>query len=141
MASTKFESDIKEIPFNEDQVYGNLSDLNNLERVKDRIPSQVSNFAYDRDSVSVNVAPFGDIKVRIVNRQDDPKCIKFEAEKSPVPFNMWIQLLPTSQEACKMRLTMKAELNPILKGMLAGPMKQGLDKIAEALTKINYGSN
>ena len=33
---TEFVSEIKTIPYNEDRVYAMLSDLSNLERVKDR---------------------------------------------------------------------------------------------------------
>jgi len=136
MASTKFVSSIKDIPYNQDDVYGNLSDLKNLDKVRDRVPSQVRDFTYDQDSVSVNVMPFGEIKLRIVER--DPKCIKFETEKSPVPFNAWVQLLPVTDESCKMRLTLKAELNPFIKGMVSKPMQEGLEKIATALAQVHY---
>ena len=34
----KFVSEIKQIPHNAERIYGMLSDLSNLERVKDRIP-------------------------------------------------------------------------------------------------------
>ena len=35
---TKFESSVKQIPYPVEDVYRNISDLNNLERVRDRIP-------------------------------------------------------------------------------------------------------
>ena len=33
---TKFESPVKVIPFSQERVYGKLSDLSNLEAIKDR---------------------------------------------------------------------------------------------------------
>ena len=62
---SKYESGVKQIPHPQTAVYNTLSDLNNIERIKDRIPAdQVKDLAFDRDSVSVNVAPVGSIKRR-----------------------------------------------------------------------------
>ena len=133
-----FESSIKEIPYSQQKVYNSLSDLNNLEKVKDRIPQdKVKNLIFDQDSVSISVSPVGDIKIHIIEREE-PKCIKFETEKSPVPFFLWIQILPVSEDSCKIKLTLKAELNPFIKGMVSGPLKDGLEKVAEALALVHY---
>ncbi len=138
MSSTKFESSIKVIPYSQQQVYINISDLNNLEKVKDRVPEdKVKDFKFDKDSVCINVSPVGDIKLHVIEREE-PKCIKFETEKSPVPFDLWIQLLPVSETSCKMKLTLKAELNPFIKGMVSGPLQEGLEKIADALALVKY---
>lgn len=136
--SSKFESSIKTIPYTQQQVFNNISDLNNLDKVKDRIPEdKVKDFTFDSDSVSINVSPVGDIKLRIIER-DSPKCVKFETEKSPVPFNLWIQLLPVSETSCKMKLTIKADINPFIKGMVSKPLQEGLEKIADALALVHY---
>ncbi len=133
-----FESSVKEIPYSQQKVYNSLSDLNNLDKVKDRIPQdKVKNFMFDQDSVSISVSPVGDIKIHVIEREE-PKCIKFETEKSPVPFFLWIQIIPASEDSCKMKLTLKAELNPFIKGMVSGPLKDGLEKVAEALALVHY---
>ena len=135
---SKYESGVKQIPHPQTAVYNTLSDLNNIERIKDRIPAdQVKDLAFDRDSVSVNVAPVGSIKLRIVDR-DEPKCIKFETENSPVPFNLWVQLLPVTDATCKMRVTVKADIPVFLKPMIGSKLQDGVDKIAEALAMLPY---
>lgn len=135
---SKYESGVKQIPHPQTAVYNTLSDLNNIERIKDRIPAdQVKDLAFDRDSVSVNVAPVGSIKLRIVDR-DEPKCIKFETENSPVPFNLWVQLLPVTDTTCKMRVTVKADIPLFLKPMLGNKLQDGVDKIADALAMLPY---
>lgn len=126
------------IPYSQEQVYGKLSDLNNLEAVKDRIPTdKVQDLQFDADTVSFSVSPVGRLSLRIVNREA-PKCIKFEAVNSPLPFNLWIQLLPVTENECKMRLTIKAEINMFLKGMVSKPMQDGLEKLADMLAIIPY---
>ena len=135
---TKFESSIKQIPYSVEDVYRNISDLSNLERVRDRIPEdKLNSFSFDQDSVSVNVAPVGDLKLRIIEREEN-KCVKFEGVETPLPFNLWIQVLPVSETESKMKVTVQADIPFMLKGMVAGPLQDGIDKIADALSKIPY---
>lgn len=135
---SKFESSIKQIPYSQESVYRSLSDLSNLEKVRDRVPQdKVKDFSFDQDTVNMSVSPVGDISMRIVEREE-PKCIKFETTKSPLPFNFWIQLLPVTATICKMRLTIKADINPFIKGMVSKPLQEGLEKIADALAMIRY---
>ena len=136
--ATKFESSIKQIPYPQEAVYRNLSDLRNLEKVRDRVPEdKVKDFTFDEDTVSLNVAPVGELKLRICEREE-PKCVKFETVQSPVPFHVWIQVLPVTDGTSKMKVTVKAELNPFIKGMVSGPLQDGVEKIADALSQIQY---
>ena len=135
---TKFESSIKHIPYPVEDVYRNISDLSNLERVRDRIPQdKLESFSFDSDSVEVSVPPVGTIKLRIIEREE-PKCVKFETEQSPMPFNLWIQVLPVDAENSKMKVTVKADIPFMLKGMVAGPLQDGIEKIADALSQIPF---
>ncbi len=134
----KFESSIKQIPYPVENVYKSISDLSNLERVRDRIPQdKLENFEFDSDSVQVSVDPVGTIKLRIIERQE-PKCVKFETEQSPLPFHLWIQVLPVSETTSKMKVTVEADIPFMLKGMVSGPLQDGVEKIAEALAQVPY---
>lgn len=135
---SKFESSIKQIPYAVEDVYRNISDLSNLERVRDRVPQdKLQDFEFDSDSVQVSVAPVGTIKLRIIEREEN-KCVKFETEQSPIPFNLWIQVLPVTESTSKMKVTVKADIPFMLKGMVAGPLEDGVEKIADALSQIPY---
>lgn len=132
-----FESSVRQIPHSQQAVYNMLSDLSNIDRVKDRIPAdKLNDLTFDADSMSIST-PMGSVKLKIVDREE-PKCIKFETEQSPLPFNFWIQILPVTDTTCKMKLTIKAELNPFIKGMVSKPLQEGIEKIADALQMINY---
>ncbi|MBL2573743.1 SRPBCC family protein, partial [Klebsiella pneumoniae] len=75
---TKFESSVKQIAYPVEDVYRNISDLSNLERVRDRVPAdKLDSFKFDSDSVEVSVPPVGTIKLRIIEREEN-KCVKFE---------------------------------------------------------------
>jgi hypothetical protein len=135
---TKFESSVKQIPYPVEDVYRNISDLSNLERVRDRVPQdKLQDFQFDSDSVQVSVSPVGTIKLRICEREEN-KCVKFETEQSPMPFNLWIQMLPVSATESKMKVTVKADIPFMLKGMVSGPLQDGVEKIADALSQIPF---
>jgi carbon monoxide dehydrogenase subunit G len=135
---SKYESSIQQIPYSQEAVYRNISDLNNLEKVRDRIPAdKVNDFKFDSDSISINVSPVGDVKLNIVEREE-PKCVKFEAAKSPVPLKVWIQVLPVTETSSKMKVTIDADIPFMLKGMVSGPLQDALEKVADALAMIRY---
>ena len=134
----KFESSIKQVPYAQEAVYRNLSDLSNLEKVRDRVPEdKVQDFTFDKDTVSVSVPPVGKISIRICDREE-PKCVKFESVDSPMPFHLWIQVLPVTETTSKMKVTVDADIPFMLKGMVAGPLQDGVEKISDALAMIDY---
>ena len=137
-SESKFESSVKQIPYPQQAVYNNISDLRNLEKVKDRIPEdKVNDFTFDEDTVGLNVQPVGELKLRICEREE-PKCVKFETVQSPVPFNVWIQVLPVDEQNSKMKVTVKAELHPFIKSMIEKPLQEAVEKIADALALVKY---
>ena len=160
---SKYESNVKHIPASVEQVYAKLSNLENLrplidnaqdnETLKQKLqeagqdPSQLDqlkNVELSSDRIAVPAGMIGTLALRIIEREEN-KTIKFETEQSPVQANMWIQVLPTSelttvdgQQGTKMRLTLKADLNPMLKMMLGKKLEQGIEKFADMLAMLPY---
>lgn len=135
---SKFESSIRQIDYPQQIVFQGLSNFDNLSKVQDRIPEdKAKDLTFDNDSVSINVPPVGKVTLRIVEREE-PKTIKFETVESPLPFNFWIQLLPVTETSCKMKLTIKADLNPFIKAMVSSHLQDGIEKIADVLQMIKY---
>jgi hypothetical protein len=135
---TEFTSEIKTIPHNQQTVYEVLSDMENLEKIKDQIPAdKIQDFTFDKDSCSFSVSPIGKLKISIIDREP-LKTIKFAADHAPIDVNMWIQLVPGTENETKMKLTVKADLNLFLKPVLSKPLQEGIDKVAAILTAIPY---
>ena len=134
---TKIESTIREIAYSQQAVYNMLSDLSNIQKVQDKIPQEhVKDLTFTSDSIFIST-PMGAVKMVIVNREES-KEIKFETQESPLPFNFWIQILPVDETSSKMKLTIKADLNPFIAGMVKKPLQEGIEKIADALQLIHY---
>lgn len=155
----KYESGIKQVPYSQEIVYAKLSDLTNLAALKDKMNNpdaaamagqQVSEEQMSQaremlekmeattDTLSVQLPMVGNLVIRIIEREE-PKLVKFASEKSPIPITLWIQLLPTSADSCKMRVTLETELNFMFKAMIGGKLKDGVDKFADMLASIPYG--
>lgn len=155
MSLSKFESEIKIIPQTQNVVYDRFSDLNNLATLKERLNDPMvqerlaqqvpadkmdelrkyaEGMTFDQDSLQI-ASPLGNVTLRILER-DEPKCIKFASEGAPVQLYVWIQLLPHSVYECKMRVTVGAEVNFFMKGMVAKPLQQAADGLAQMLSAI-----
>lgn len=154
----KYESGTKHIPYSQHAVYEKISDLTNLEALKqkasdvevpDSLHEQASdeqinkamevlqNMEFTTDTMSIDVPPVGKLVVEIIEREPE-KLVKMTSCQSPIPLTMWIQLVPTSDEACAMRVVLDAELNMFLKMALGNKLSDGVDRFAEMLAKIPY---
>ncbi|MCI7274228.1 hypothetical protein MR642_07975 [bacterium] len=155
MSVSKFESEVKIIPQVQQAVYDRFADLNNLASLKERLNdpevqaklaeevpadklsdlrSYTEGMTFDTDSLTI-ASPLGQITLRIVER-DQPKCIKFASEGAPVQLYVWVQLLPHGEMESKMRVTVGAEVNFFMKGMVAKPLQQAADGLANILSAI-----
>ena len=157
----KYESKKKAIPYAQSVVYAKLSDLRNLEVLKTRLNSDqpdipdemkaqvneeqfskakelIQNMEFTADTMSIDILPMGKLVVEIIEREPE-KLVKLTSTQSPIPLTVWIQLVPTSETSCAMRLTLEAELNMFLKMAIGGKLKEGVDKFADMLAKIPYG--
>ena len=155
MSVSKFESEVKIIPQVQQVVYDRFADLNNLASLKERLNdpevqaklaeevpadklgdlrSYTEGMTFDTDSLTI-ASPLGQITLRIVER-DQPKCIKFASEGAPVQLYVWVQLLPQGEMETKMRVTVGAEVNFFMKGMVAKPLQQAADGLANILSAI-----
>ena len=139
----QYESSIKHIPYSQERVYNKLSDLNNLNSVRDRLDlikdkldGKLEDMSFDSDSLTLKVQGFN-LTLRIIEREP-LKCIKFEGDKTPIPLNLWIQILPEGMDNAKMKVTIRAEVNMFMKAMVAKPLQEGVEKLADMLSMIPY---
>ena len=133
----KFESNIKQIAYSQEAVYRCISDLSNIEKIRDRIPAdKFEKLAFTSDEITIG-SPVGEVTMKIIER-DEPKCVKFQTVQSPVPMTMWVQMLPVGEQTSKIRVTIDADIPIFLKGMVSKPLQEAVEKIADALAMIPY---
>ena len=152
----KYESNVKQVNAPVERVYSVISDLERLrpviemaqnnEMIKEKLreagqdPAQLEKLKdmnLTSDRVSFPAPMVGEVAVAIIEREEN-KCVKFETEKSPVDANLWIQVLPVTDTTSKMRVTLKADLNPMMKMILGSKLEKGIDQFADMLCMLPY---
>lgn len=133
----KFESTIREIQAPQQMVYGVLSNMSNFGKMMDRVPQDVrGKVVFTADGFTVE-SLMGKVVMKIIDLEE-PKTIKMQSVESPVPFTFWIQLLPMTEQTCKMKLTMKAELNFMMAQIAKGPLQKGIEQLADILQDLPF---
>ena len=132
-----YESHIAKVAADAAAIYAVISDLTNLERVRDLIPQdKVQEFETDADFVRMKVDGLGQkIIIRIVDRLPDD-TVKYGVENLPMDGNFWIQIKQVAPHDSRIKLTLKAEL-PTMIAMMAGKkIQEGIDQAADMMAQI-----
>ncbi|MCR5533190.1 MAG: SRPBCC family protein [Paludibacteraceae bacterium] len=139
MAEAKYESKISSAPCSAQQIYRVLSNLQNLERVREFIPQdKVQEMEIEPDRVRMKVDGLGQkITIAIVDRIEND-TIKFGAEGIPMQANFWIQLKEVSPTDTRIKLTVKADIPMMFKFMVDKKLQTGLDQAADMLAQFPY---
>ena len=139
MSESKYESKITSAPCSAQQIYRVLSNLQNLERVKDLIPKdKVQEMDIEPDRVRFKVDGLAQkITIAIVDRIEND-TVKFGAEGIPMDANFWIQMKEVSPTDTRLKLTVKADIPFMFKCMVEKKLQTGLDQAAEILAQFPY---
>ena len=139
MSETKYESRITSASCSAAEMYRVLSNLSNLERVRDLIPQdKIQEMEIQQDYVRIKVDGLGQkITIAIVDRIEND-TVKFGLEGAPMEANFWIQLKEISPTDTRLRLTLKADIPMMFRMMIGKKLQQGLDQEADMLAQFPY---
>lgn len=153
MSDTRIVSEVYKIDSTIDSVYSFLSDFNRIgamvsmarqmgaggqmEQMK-QITDRIEDIRFTEDTCTFVVKGMGEMSIKIVEKEY-PKLIKLAGDEVvPFQFTLWIQLLENGPYDTRLRITLEAQLNMVMKMMLKGKLEKGVDQLAEGLTKIPY---
>ena len=130
----KVESKIGVLHSDCSRIYTFLSDCNNFQHFANN--EKIKDLRTDTDSCSFEVEGIGAISCRIVERKQDD-LVKFQIENVQAEnIFLWIQLKSASAGITRVKLTTKLEAGMMLGMIIKKPLKNGMDRIVEALEKI-----
>lgn len=121
----------KQVKINKpDQViYTLLSDFNNFTPM---LQGKVENWKVDGDTCHFKAKGF-QISIRMIEKTPY-SCIKLTGDDgSPFEFVFWIQLKGVAPDDTRMRLTLHAKLNMMMKMMVGKKLQKAMDQIADQL--------
>lgn len=110
-------------------IYNFISDFRNLKEV---VPQdKVNDFIAEEDSCEFTVEGLGKAGLKIVEKEP-PKLIKMTNNGSlPVDFNLWLQLKEVENNDTRIRITVRAELNMMMKMMVGKKLQEGADALID----------
>lgn len=122
------------INLTDEKIFNFLSDFTNL---KNFIPAdKVSDFSATSDTCQFKISGLGSAELRIIDKEPF-KTIKIASEKgTPISFTFWIQLksIDDTNSPTAIRLTLDAELNPMMKMVIGSQLQKGLDALVDYIT-------
>lgn len=128
---SKFESRIGKIKSASKPVYIFLNDMRNF---KQFLPEgKVEDWVADKDSSSFTVSPVGKAKLKIVEAEPN-SLVKYEGNGlNNTNFWLWVQLKELSDNDTRVKITIKADINPMIKMMASGPINDFLGKLISGM--------
>lgn len=153
----KYESEVKMVPQATcEQVYQKLSNLETFRPIIDNAannpmiaeklreagqdPSKLEalkEIELTSDQIIFPVPMLGNMELHIVEREEN-RCIKLQTGASPIDGTLWVQVLPVSAGGSKMRVTLQADLNMMMKMMVGKKLEKGVDEMANILAQLPY---
>lgn len=133
---TKFESNIKVAPHNQEKIFSFISNFNNF---KDLVPQdKIKDWESTEDTCRFKVDGIGEAGLKIVEKEPC-KTVKFSTDgKVPFNFFLWVQLKEVADNDTRIKLTLKADLNPMMKMVVAKPIDKFLNLLGDSIAGYHY---
>jgi len=132
-----YESKIVSIKRLDEDVFKVLSNFKNFSPFVQA--AQIENWEADDDWCKFSVKGMGNAGLRIIEREPS-KTIKITGDGGiPFEFFFWIQLKQVAPYDTRMKLTLKADLNMMMKMMVGSKLQEGIDTMAEQIAKAFNG--
>lgn len=129
----KYESKQQQIQRSAEQVYTVLADFNNFTPIAAQ-RAEGWNVTAAGDECSFRVKGMN-VGLRMVEKIPG-RLVKIEAsEASPIGFTIWLQLKEIAPYDTRMRLVLHAEMNMMIKMMIGGKLRDGIDQLAEQIAR------
>ena len=125
-----------QITASEQDLYAFLTDFRNLD---DLIPhDKVDEWDSTEDQCTIGLPQVGAITLKITEKEPY-SLIKVEPVGGAMPFafKFFVQMKQVAEQDTRIKLTLRAELNMMMRTMFQGPLKKGLDQIIERLEQFD----
>lgn len=127
-----YESKVVAINKRSEDIFKVLSDFRNFTPLAQ---DKLENWQAEENSCSFSYQGMGPFGIKLVEKEEF-STLKFTGdERIPLEFYLWIQLKEAAPYDTRLKITIKAELNMMMKMMLGKKIGEGVDALAEGIAK------
>ena len=131
---TRFESRTAKVNYSPEVVFNFATDLRNFRRF---IPAgSFSDTDFKRDSCSFRVNTLGTVSFQLSDKVKFNKIVLSGNALMQNDFSIFIYLGESEGSSSEIRLTLEAEMNPMLKMIASEPVRQFLDILVNQMEKF-----
>ncbi len=133
---TTIESRIGKIEEKDETIFQFLSSFRNLEHL---VPQdKITDWQATEDSCQFTLTGIGAVGLKIVEKEPH-KVIKYSGDNlATVDFNLWIQMKQVDEKDTRVKITFKAELNPVLNTLAKKPLQEFVNILVDKLEQHQF---
>jgi len=127
-----YESKVVAINKRSEDIFKVLSDFRNFTPLAQ---DKLENWQAEENNCSFSYQGMGPFGIKLIEKVEF-STLKFTGdERIPLEFHLWIQLKEAAPYDTRLKITIKAELNMMMKMMLGKKIGEGVDALAEGIAK------
>lgn len=143
---SEYKSDVVRLNASRQRVYDRLSNPENLRDFLDKIPAdkvpadkleQLRNVEVTADSITIPGGPVGSVCM-VVDERREPELVRLRAEGLPISVTMELRLAEAGADQADAVVAINADLPPMLRPMVSGPLKQVVAQFATVLGSMPF---
>lgn len=133
---TKFESRIGKLNTSGEKAFGFLSDFRNFSRF---IPAdKINEWEASAEQCKFTVEGVGKVGLKIIEKEPN-KLVKITGDSTAgLEFFFWIQIKEIGKKDTRVKLTIKADLNPMMKLVAAKPLKSFVNLMVDKIEEYSF---
>lgn len=120
-------------------VYDRVADLGSFQERLEQLPEEarakLGDVRFTSDSIIINAAPVGEMKFNLTERVPH-SLLRFEAENSPVPFLITVNLKDLGDAKTEVSPVIDVEIPAMLRPLVGSKMQEAADKFGEMFTNM-----
>lgn len=130
---TRIESEIVDLQQGAEGLFKFLGNCDNFGTL---MPPQITNWKSTVDDCSFTINGMADIRLHISERVPSSKIHFVPEGKAPIDFTLDILITSTGANSAKGQIAIDADLNPFLKMMAEGPLRNFVNLLAQKMKDI-----
>ncbi len=133
---TKFESRIGELNTSGEKAFDFLSDFRNFSRFISA--DKIKEWEASAEQCKFMVDGIGKAGLKIIEKEPN-KLVKISGDGTAgIEFFFWIQIKEIEEKDTRIKLTIKADLNPMMKIVAAKPLKSFINLMIDKIEKYPF---